>query len=899
MTTMAPPVELHRSMEQVLCNGNNGDGAFNTGSLVKSGNTFTGWNTAANGSGITYAPGATFAISSNTTLYAQWSPITFTLNYDDNGSTGGAAPIDGASPYVTGTTVTVLSNTGSLVKSGNTFTGWNTAANGSGITYAPGATFAISSNTTLYAQWSPITFTLNYDDNGSTGGAAPIDGASPYVTGTTVTVLSNTGSLVKSGNTFTGWNTAANGSGITYAPGATFAISSNTTLYAQWSPITFTLNYDDNGSTGGAAPIDGASPYVTGTTVTVLSNTGSLVKSGNTFTGWNTAANGSGITYAPGATFAISSNTTLYAQWSPITFTLSYDDNGSTGGAAPIDGASPYVTGTTVTVLSNTGSLVKSGNTFTGWNTAANGSGITYAPGATFAISSNTTLYAQWSPITFTLNYDDNGSTGGAAPIDGASPYVTGTTVTVLSNTGSLVKSGNTFTGWNTAANGSGITYAPGATFAISSNTTLYAQWSPITFTLNYDDNGSTGGAAPIDGASPYVTGTTVTVLSNTGSLVKSGNTFTGWNTAANGSGITYAPGATFAISSNTTLYAQWSPITFTLNYDDNGSTGGAAPIDGASPYVTGTTVTVLSNTGSLVKSGNTFTGWNTAANGSGITYAPGATFAISSNTTLYAQWSPITFTLNYDDNGSTGGAAPIDGASPYVTGTTVTVLSNTGSLVKSGNTFTGWNTAANGSGSAYAPAATFAIGANTTLYAQWSPITSPAIKVTFNGNGATDGRIDPQSGDSPSPLKRNEFTKQGFTFSSWNSMPDGTGIRVEDGVVFAFATNLTLYAQWVAVVVVIPPTPTPVETPTPTPVPTPIETPTPVPTPPATSPVVLDPIVTQPPHVTPAKKTNTSNHNCSANCERYSNNFSNSTSDSTANTNTGTNFRSISTNKY
>ncbi len=150
---------------------------------MKSGNTFTGWNTAANGSGITYAPGATFAISSNTTLYAQWSPITFTLNYDDNGSTGGAAPIDGASPYVTGTTVTVLSNTGSLVKSGNTFTGWNTAANGSGITYAPGATFAISSNTTLYAQWSPITFTLNYDDNGSTGGAAPIDGASPLCNG--------------------------------------------------------------------------------------------------------------------------------------------------------------------------------------------------------------------------------------------------------------------------------------------------------------------------------------------------------------------------------------------------------------------------------------------------------------------------------------------------------------------------------------------------------------------------------------------------------------------------------------------------------------------------------------------------------------------------------------------
>ncbi len=179
MTTMLHRWSCTDRWSKSLCNGNNGDGAFQYRIVGEEWKYLHRLEHCSQWIGKRLCPWRNICYSSNTTLYAQWSPITFTLNYDDNGSTGGAAPIDGASPYVTGTTVTVLSNTGSLVKSGNTFTGWNTAANGSGITYAPGATFAISSNTTLYAQWSPITFTLNYDDNGSTGGAAPIDGASP------------------------------------------------------------------------------------------------------------------------------------------------------------------------------------------------------------------------------------------------------------------------------------------------------------------------------------------------------------------------------------------------------------------------------------------------------------------------------------------------------------------------------------------------------------------------------------------------------------------------------------------------------------------------------------------------------------------------------------------------
>ena len=78
-------------------------------------------------------------------------------------------------------------------------------------------------------------------------------------------------------------------------------------------------------------------------------------------------------------------------------------------------------------------------------------------------------------------------------------------------------------------------------------------------------------------------------------------------------------------------------------------------------------------------------------------------------------------YTVTYSGNGNTGGTIPVDSLSPYKYGLTVTVLGNTGSLIKTGYTFNGWNTNANGTGTSYLPAATFTINANTILYAQWA----------------------------------------------------------------------------------------------------------------------------------------------------------------------------------
>ena len=342
-------------------------------------------------------------------LYASGNPpTTYLVTYNGNGNTGGNAPTDPNSPYASGATVAVPGNSGNMIKLGFIFAGWNTVVDGSGITYVQNSTFTIVSNTTLYAQWTPLTYTMTYNGNGSSSGSVPTDNNSPFINGATVTVLGNSGILAKVGYAFTNWNSAANGSGTSYTPGATFIITNSTTLYAQWQATgaTYTVTYNGNGSTSGIAPTDNNSPYGSGATVSVLGNTGNLIKTGYSFANWNTSVSGNGTSYTPGSTFIISSNTPLYAQWVlGGTVTVAYDGNGNTGGLVPTDNSSPYTNGATVTVLGNTGGLTNVGFTFANWNTAANGSGISYNSGSTFIVSVNTRLYAQWSAIGTNLQY--------------------------------------------------------------------------------------------------------------------------------------------------------------------------------------------------------------------------------------------------------------------------------------------------------------------------------------------------------------------------------------------------------------------------------------------------------------------------------------------------------------
>ncbi len=252
-------------------------------------------------------------------------------------------------------------------------------------------------------------------------------------------------------------------------------------------------------------------------------------------------------------------------------------------------------------------------------------------------------------------------------------------------------------------------------------------------YTVTYNGNGKTGGSVPVDSTN-YEQGQTVTVLGNPGKLVRTSYSFVGWNMQSNGSGTTYTQAQTFTMgAANITLYAMWTENpTYTVTYNGNGNTSGIVPVDSTN-YEQGQDVSVLGNTGNLVKTNYSFGGWNTQANGSGTIYTQSQTFTMgAANVTLYAMWTANpTYTVTYNGNGSTGGIVPVDSTN-YQQLQTVTVLGNTGNLVKTGNSFAGWNTQADGSGATYPPAQTFIMGAaNVTLYAKWSVL--PNHTVTYS----------------------------------------------------------------------------------------------------------------------------------------------------------------------
>ncbi len=108
-------------------------------------------------------------------------------------------------------------------------------------------------------------------------------------------------------------------------------------------------------------------------------------------------------------------------------------------------------------------------------------------------------------------------------------------------------------------------------------------------------------------------------------------------------------------------------------------------------------------------------------------------------------------YTITYNSNGATSGSAPSD-SSTYLQGDTVTVQGNTGSLIRTGYTFSGWNTAADGSGSSYSEGATFTMGAaNVTLYAKWT---------ATGGSGNSGG----SSGNSSAPVNYSDISVNGQT---------------------------------------------------------------------------------------------------------------------------------------
>lgn len=117
-----------------------------------------------------------------------------------------------------------------------------------------------------------------------------------------------------------------------------------------------------------------------------------------------------------------------------------------------------------------------------------------------------------------------------------------------------------------------------------------------------------------------------VTIPITAAKLHNADGTYTETKTAKAGDTINYVNG----------VWGGSAPVELTVTFEANGST--EYPVEGTmeAQTVTANTETAL-NENTFTREGYNFTGWNTAADGTGTSYADGATVNLTENTTLYA----------------------------------------------------------------------------------------------------------------------------------------------------------------------------------------------------------------------------------------------------------------------
>ncbi|MBR4529697.1 MAG: InlB B-repeat-containing protein [Lachnospiraceae bacterium] len=756
---------------------------------------FTGWNTSATGTGTGYEDRASVrniaAGGEAVTLYAQWSPNAYSIRYDANGGTG---DMD-VSEALCGETVTLRAN--SFVNAGYRFVNWNTEPDGSGTSYADRAQVIdlVTENNgslTLYAQWAAITYQIRYRANGGSGSMA----SDTVAYDRSFTLKPNI--FTRTGYHFSHWNTAADGNGDSYddedtVQGLAEVQGSIVTLYAQWDPNTYAVQYSANGGSGTMEDSDA----VYGEGLTLRANT--FTRTGYHFTGWNTRSDGNGTAYADQAQVlnlvsVQDGSITLYAQWAVNTYTVRYQANGGSGSMS----ATNATYGVSFQLRANT--FTRTGYHFTGWNTQSDGQGSAYADKAVVrdlidSQNGMVTMYAQWAANTYTVKYAANGGRGTMTN----SSAVYGEGLRLRKNT--FTRSGYHFTGWNTAAAGTGTSYADEADVMNLVTTqggsiTLYAQWAGNTYTVTFD---------PCEGET-VTANKEVTYGGTYGALpeaTRTGYSFQGWYTAATGgSQVTAQTAVTKA--ANHTLYARWLGEMHTLTFvfgtatpaDENGQALSSADQARVKTRQVryGERYDAYDEYGlwpNAIRSGYDFAGWYTASTG-GDPVSPTDLFMELQDQSLYPHWTPKTFAVRFNANGT---GATVDPA-----GKNVTYGAAYGELPtpeRFGYTFDGWYTLAEG-GAKKTEGSLVTADEEHTLYAHWTPLEA---KVNFDaGEGQTTESFRYVAYDSayggstalPRPVRT------GYDFTGWYTASTG-GTEVKDTTVCKQVEEHTLYARWKA----------------------------------------------------------------------------------------------------
>jgi uncharacterized repeat protein (TIGR02543 family) len=633
------------------------------------GYAFNGWFTADSG-GAKVDTGTVF--TKDATIYAQWTLKTYKITFD---AAGGSVTPD------SGTTGEgwKLASLPTPTRDGYTFSGWFTAATG-GTAVTKDSVF--SKDAAIYAQWTLITYKITFNANGGT--VTPDSGTTGEGQ-----KLASLPIPVRDGYTFSGWYTAATG-GAAVTEDSVF--SKAAAVYAQWTLNTYTITFDAGGGT--VTPESGT----TGDGWK-LASLPTPARDGYTFSGWFTAAAG-GTAVTKDSVF--SANATVYAQWAPITYRITFDAAGST--VTPESGT----TGEGWKLASLPEPAARNGYTFNGWYTAATG-GTAVTTSTVF--SANATVYAQWtwsSAISYTIAFEANG---------GSVSTASGTTGEGwrLASLPTPTRDGYLFEGWFTAVtDGAMVTTST----AFSANATIYAQWTHIsTITFN-----------PAGGTVNPVTGMTGAGgrLSSLPIPTRDGYLFDGWFTAATG-GEKVTTSTQF--NATTAIFAQWTLKIYTITFNANGGT--VDPVTGQ----TGADWTLASLPTPATRTGYIFDGWYTATTG-GTKVTESRVY--DANTTIYAQWEEVYYTLTTDVSPSGSGIGSIT-RNPELDSYAANVSVTLTAIPDACYVFSGW------SGDA--------------------TVTTPSTTITMNGNKSVTA-VFTASGDTGSNiLKFPDFSSIGDNF--------------------------------------------------------------------------------------------------------------------------------------
>ena len=294
-----------------------------------------------------------------------------------------------------------------------------------------------------------------------------------------------------------------------------------------------TFNVAINGTTASSGITDYCTAHPYGTKYSI---SGVSATTGHTYNG----------VYSGSASGTITKATSVYLNFTTNSYSITYNNNGGSGSVS----SQSFKHGESVTISAGT-TLSKTGHTFNGWNTNSAGTGTNYTAGTAYTPNKNLTLYAKWKANTYTINYDANGGTG--APSSQTKTY--GVNLTLQE--GTPTRTGYLFKYWTTEKNGGGTGYYPKGTYSIDSGVTLYAQWEIIKNSITYDGNADNATNVPNWVNKNY--GDSITIAAGP---TRPGYKFTGWNTAMDGKGTSYAAGATYSKNENLILYAQWQLIT-------------------------------------------------------------------------------------------------------------------------------------------------------------------------------------------------------------------------------------------------------------------------------------------------------------------------------------------------